>query len=120
LNRPVHAVFQPHRHSRLEAMLDDFSRSFSGVTSVTITDTYSAGEAPRAVNAASLAGLIAQVEAGMPVTHAPTIANVVSHLAGVAKPGDLVILLGAGDIHTVGAPLLADLEARWEINAQTA
>lgn len=120
LNRPVHAVFQPHRHSRLEAMLDDFARSFAGAASVTITDTYSAGEAPRAVNAGSLATLIGTYEPGVPVTHAPTLANAVAHLAGVAKPGDLVLLLGAGDIHTVGAPLLADLETRWEVNAQTA
>lgn len=120
LNRPVHAVFQPHRHSRLEAMLDDFARSFKGAASVTITDTYAAGEAPRAVNAASLAELVGAYEPGVPVTHAPTLANTATHLADVAGPGDLVILLGAGDIHTVGAPLLQALESRWNMNVQTA
>jgi UDP-N-acetylmuramate--alanine ligase len=101
-------------------MLDDFARSFKGAASVTITDTYAAGEAPRAVNAASLAELVGSYEPGVPVTHAPTLANTATHLADVAGPGDLVILLGAGDIHTVGAPLLQALESRWNMNVQTA
>ena len=120
LNRPVHAVFQPHRHSRLEALLDDFAASFGGVRSVTIMETYAAGEAPRKVNAAGLAGLIGRNEPGLTVTHVPTAVATVSHLAGVAGPGDLVLLLGAGDIHLVAQPLLAALEARLNLSAQTA
>ncbi len=120
LNRPVHAVFQPHRHSRLEALLDDFALSFGGVRSVTIMETYSAGEAPRKVNAAGLATLIGRNEPGVPVTHVPTATGAVNHLAGVAAPGDLVLLLGAGDIHLVAQPLLTAIEARLNLSAQTA
>ena len=120
LNRPVHAVFQPHRHSRLEALLDDFAASFGGVRTATIMETYSAGEAPRQVNAAGLAALIGRNEPGVPVTHVPTGAAAVAHLAGLAAPGDLVLLLGAGDIHLVAQPLLAALEARLNLSAQTA
>lgn len=120
LKRPVHAVFQPHRYSRLEALLDDFAHSFSGVRSVTIMETYAAGEAPRKVNAAALAALIQKYEATTPVAHVPTSAAVVSHLADTVVPGDLVLLLGAGDIHLVAQPLLLAIEARQNVSAQTA
>jgi UDP-N-acetylmuramate--alanine ligase len=120
LNRRVHAVFQPHRHSRLEALLDDFARSFHDVGAVAIMDTYSAGEAPRKVDAASLARLIASYEPGLEVTHTPNAAAVVGHLSGTLAPGDLVLLLGAGDITQVAQPLLAALENRLSPSAKTA
>jgi UDP-N-acetylmuramate--alanine ligase len=118
LNRRVHAVFQPHRHSRLEALLDDFARSFHDVGAVTIMDTYSAGEAPRAVTASSLVNLISSYEPELTVTHTPNAAAAVGHLTNAVAPGDLVLLLGAGDIHMVAAPLLAALETR--LSAKTA
>lgn len=120
LNRPVHAVFQPHRHSRLEALLDDFATSFGGVRTVTIMETYAAGEAPRMVTATGLAQLIGRNEPGIPVMHVANTAAAVNHLAGVVAPGDLVLLLGAGDIHLVAQPLLQALEARLNLSAQTA
>lgn len=120
LKRPVHAVFQPHRYSRLEALLDDFATSFGGVRSVTIMETYSAGEAPRKVDAAALAKLIQQHETTTAVAHVPTRQEVVSHLAATVAPGDLVLLLGAGDIHLVAQPLLQAIEARQNVSAQTA
>jgi UDP-N-acetylmuramate--alanine ligase len=120
LKRRVHAVFQPHRHSRLEALLDDFARSFHGVESVTVMDTYSAGEAPRKVNAAGLVQLITSYESDVSVLHCPTQASVVGHLSDTLTAGDLVLLLGAGDIHMVAQPLLAALEARLAPPAKTA
>jgi UDP-N-acetylmuramate--alanine ligase len=120
LKRRVHAVFQPHRHSRLEALLDDFARSFHGVESVTVMDTYAAGEAPRKVNAAGLVQLITRYESDVSVLHCPTQAAVVGHLSDTLTAGDLVLLLGAGDIHMVAQPLLAALEARLAPPAKTA
>ncbi|MEB3329418.1 MAG: UDP-N-acetylmuramate--L-alanine ligase [Candidatus Sericytochromatia bacterium] len=120
LGRPVHAVFQPHRHSRLEALLNDFAASFRGARTVTIMDTYGAGEAPRAVDASSLAALVSRQEPGVPVTHAPTLAAAVTHLVETARPGDLVVLLGAGDIHLVAQPLLSAFEHRTSVSVQSA
>ncbi|MEB3222094.1 MAG: UDP-N-acetylmuramate--L-alanine ligase [Candidatus Sericytochromatia bacterium] len=120
LGRPVHAVFQPHRHSRLEALLHDFAASFRGARTVTIMDTYAAGEAPREVDAGSLAALVSRHEPGVPVTHAPTIGAAVSHLVETAGSGDLVVLLGAGDIHLVAQPLLAAIEHRISVSVQSA
>jgi UDP-N-acetylmuramate--alanine ligase len=120
LGRPVHAVFQPHRHSRLEALLNDFAASFRGARTVTIMDTYAAGEAPRGVDAGSLAALVCRHEPGVPVTHAPTIAAAVTHLVETVRAGDLVLLLGAGDIHLVAQPLLSAIEHRTSVSVQSA
>ena len=83
-------------------------------------DTYAAGEAPREVDAGSLAALVSRQEPGVPVTHAPTIGAAVSHLVETAGPGDLVVLLGAGDIHLVAQPLLAAIEHRTSVSVQSA
>ncbi|HEY9724525.1 MAG TPA: UDP-N-acetylmuramate--L-alanine ligase [Oscillatoriaceae cyanobacterium] len=120
LDRPVHAVFQPHRHSRLEALLNEFAQSFGGVASVTVMETYSAGEAPRQVNSGSLASLIQRYEPGLAVQQPQSMSAAVTQLADAVKPGDLVLLLGAGDIHTLAQPLLAAIEARLNLSAQTA
>ncbi|MEB3198731.1 MAG: UDP-N-acetylmuramate--L-alanine ligase [Candidatus Sericytochromatia bacterium] len=120
LGRPIHAVFQPHRHSRLEALLKEFSDSFGGSRSVTILNTYGAGEAPRKVDAGSLTDLVREAMPGVPVAHTPSHQAAVEHLAGQANPGDLVLLLGAGDIHLVAQPLLSRLEDRFDPAARTA
>lgn len=119
LNRPVHAVFQPHRHSRLEALLDDFAGSFAGVTSLTLLDTYGAGEAPRAVTAGTLAERVREREPEIAVRHLEATAAI-SDLAAGAASGDLVLLLGAGDITTLGQPLVSALERRFEAQPQSA
>lgn len=120
LKRPVHVVFQPHRHSRLEALLDDFAHAFGGATTVTVVDTYAAGEAPRAVTAGSLTDLVERYEPTVPVAHTPTLQGAVTHVARIANPGDLVLLLGAGDLYTIAQPLLSALEAKLSLDAQTA
>lgn len=119
LNRPVHAVFQPHRHSRLEALLDDFAASFGGVTSLTLLDTYAAGEAPRAVTVDTLAERIRAQEPELDVRHMAPAATVEA-LADAAKAGDLILLLGAGDITALGTPLVGALERRFEAAPQSA
>lgn len=120
LQRPVHAVFQPHRHSRLEAMIEEFAQSFAGASSVTVLETYGAGEAPRKLNATMLATMIGQAEPGMPVAYMATHASTIQHLASQVQDGDIVLLLGAGDIHTLAHPLLSAIEADAGLSVQSA
>jgi len=116
----VHVVFQPHRHSRLEALLTDFSQSFDGAASVTILDTYAAGEAPRSVNAGTLADLVKQALPGARTCHVSSQQQAVPHVLSLAQAGDFILLLGAGDIHLMAEPLLQALGLRGTAQVQTA
>ena len=51
----VHVLFQPHRYTRTQALMDDFARSFHQADSVHVTDIYAASEAP--IEGVTLAGV---------------------------------------------------------------
>lgn len=103
----VIAVCQPHRFSRLGALMDDFAQAFNDADLVFVTPVYAAGEAPiPGVDAAAL--IKALKDRGH--RHAETVedaAALAAQLAGLAQPGDTVVCLGAGDI-TKWAGGLAD------------
>ena len=93
----VIAVMQPHRYSRLSELLDDFSRCFSDADIAVIAPVYSAGETGNGIDHRTLlariraAGHARALEIEGEDVLAPTIAQ-------LARPGDLVIGLGAGSI----------------------
>ena len=103
----VLAVVQPHRFTRLRDLMAEFQAAFNDADAVYVAPVYAAGEAPIAgVDAAALvAGLRdAGHRAAVAVTSADDLARL---LAVDARPGDLVVCLGAGDI-TKWAAGLAD------------
>jgi UDP-N-acetylmuramate--alanine ligase len=94
----VIAVCQPHRYSRLASLIEEFETAFNDADLVYVTPVYAAGEAPiEGVDAAALvAGLKARGHrAAAEIADAESLAR---ELVRVAKPGDLVVCLGAGDI----------------------
>ena len=92
------AVHQPHRFTRLHNLFDEFCRCFSEAEFVGITDVYSAGEAP--IAGASRDALIeAMRRNGHP--HAQALDgpdDMAQFVASKARPGDMVVCLGAGSI----------------------
>jgi UDP-N-acetylmuramate--alanine ligase len=108
--RRVVAVFQPHRYTRTQHLLDEFFTSFNQADTVIIMDIYAAGEQPipgvsgRAIydgvkrHGHKDAAFLADRDA------------VVSHLAGMLKKSDVLITLGAGDVWKVGEALLEKLK----------
>ncbi len=107
----VIAVVQPHRFTRLRDLMGEFCAAFNDADMVFVAPVYAAGEAPiPGTDAAALsAGLVA---AGHPFAATVTGADdLAAQLAGVIRPGDQVICLGAGDI-TKWAAGLADAIAR--------
>lgn len=94
----VIAVMQPHRYSRLADLMDEFCTCFNDADSVIITDIYAAGEAP--IEGASKQALAEGISAcGHRDVHTlPAINDLPALIADLAKPGDYVICLGAGDI----------------------
>jgi len=107
----VWAVFQPHRYTRTADLGSEFGRPLAGADRVLVTDVYSAGEA--AIPGVSGRIVAEAVSAsGGSVRYVPSLAEVAVLLAESVAPGDLVLLLGAGDITGIAEPLLEALERR--------
>jgi UDP-N-acetylmuramate--alanine ligase len=97
-NGRIIAVMQPHRYTRLQALFNEFSACLDDADVVVVTPVYSAGEAPiPGIDRDELAsGLLRH---GHPnVLTVEDEETLVQTVAFVAKPGDLVVGLGAGTI----------------------
>ena len=105
----VHVIFQPHRYTRTQLLMDDFARSFHQADTVTLLDIYAASEAP--IEGVTSAVLAERLHAfGHREAHlAGTIDNAVEMAATAAQPGDAVITLGAGNVWQAGDKLLVKL-----------
>jgi UDP-N-acetylmuramate--alanine ligase len=112
INRRLVVVFQPHRYSRTQRLMNEFGASLSGADVVVLTDIYAAGESPiEGVTLDSLASAV-RASARNEVHVVPPLDRLPEAVAGLARPGDLVITLGAGSIGTVGERILELLRAR--------
>jgi len=107
----VHVAFQPHRYTRTADCFDAFVTAFDQAHGVAILPVYAASEAPiPGVDAADLATAIRARRAGLGEETVAFYADhdaATAHLAGIAAPGDTVLVLGAGDIGRL-APRLVD------------
>jgi len=111
--RRVWACFQPHTYARTRALMDDFARAFSDSDRVVIVPTYvpPGRETPeRDALATELADLVARRHGTS--EYVESVDALVGLLVTEARDGDLVLLLGAGDIAGAGASLLSALDAR--------
>jgi UDP-N-acetylmuramate--alanine ligase len=99
-HRRLIVVFQPHRYSRLAALLRDFSRSFTGADRVLVLDVYSAGEEnPTGIQARDLADLVPN---GI---YVGSFERAREALEGLVGRDDILLLMGAGDIRKLGDEL---------------
>lgn len=105
-------AFQPHRYTRTAHLFDEFTRAFNDADIVFFTDIYPAGEAPiPGITAERLAQAV--TEHGH--HHASYIADrreLCDRIAREARPGDVVIALGAGDINKILPMIATELGAR--------
>ncbi len=103
----VIAVVQPHRFTRLQALMEDFQNAFNDADVVFVAPVYAAGEEPiEGIDAAALVdGLRAHGHRMAKVVGGP--ADLAANLRDLAAEGDIVICMGAGDI-TKWAAGLAD------------
>ena len=101
LNRRIVVAFQPHRYSRTAALLGDFGPALAPADHIVLTDIYAAGEDP--IAGATLDALAAAVRGAVaaPVDVVARLDDVVDAVVRAAKPGDVVITLGAGSIGTL-------------------
>jgi len=105
-------AFQPHRYSRTQNLFDEFTRAFNNADQLFLTDIYAAGEKPiPGITSQHLADAIAQ-HGHHSVKYAPDRAAMSAELSRSAKPGDVVIALGAGDINKILSVVGSGLRAR--------
>jgi len=100
------AVFQPHRYSRTLALMQDFPAAFDGVDQLVLTPVYAASEKPLA--GASAADLLAQFRAtgfGCHAVLASGLEEAANMICEQMSAGDLILVIGAGDIEKVGRML---------------
>jgi UDP-N-acetylmuramate--alanine ligase len=107
----VWAIFQPHRYTRTADLAPEFGGPLAVADEVVVTDVYSAGEAPLPGVSGKLVAEAVEA-AGGNVAYVPDLREVVDHIEPRLETGDLVLLLGAGDVNTLAHPLAEALERR--------
>jgi UDP-N-acetylmuramate--alanine ligase len=104
-------AFQPHRYSRTQSLMNEFGPAFDGADAVFLTDIYPAGEEPIAgVDAKALETAVRSAFKG-DLHLVGTLDGLPAALAGVARPGDLILLLGAGSIGSIARNVLNQLDS---------
>jgi UDP-N-acetylmuramate--alanine ligase len=106
----IHVIFQPHRYSRTQALMDEFSAAFTDADSLFLLDIYPASEPPiPGVTAQALATRIAE-QGNRVVIYAASFAEAVDAAVAVARPGDMILTLGAGSVSQLGPQVLEALQ----------
>ena len=96
----VIVVFQPHRYSRTQAFIDDFARTLDLADEVIVLEIYAASEKP--IAGVTSASIVAKMKHGRFI---PNFVDAVAAVTAAAKPGDVIMTLGAGDVSSL-APII--------------
>jgi UDP-N-acetylmuramate--alanine ligase len=112
LGRRLVVAFQPHRYSRTHQLMESFGPAFREADEIVLTDIYSAGEAPiPGVTVESFADAVRRGSA-RPVRVVKELEALVPELLHLIRPGDAVIMLGAGSIGSLTRRLVESLAQR--------
>jgi UDP-N-acetylmuramate--alanine ligase len=108
--RHVHVIFQPHRFTRTQQLMEEFATAFEDADSLTVVDIYPASEKP-------IAGITSEVltariaESGKSeAAFASSFESATDRAASLARDGDMILTLGAGSISQLGPTILQKLE----------
>lgn len=101
-------IFQPHRYSRTKAFMKEFAQSLSIADHAWLLEVYAASEQP--ITGVSSANIVKLMTSG---TFEPNFIAVTEAVAQEAKPGDVIITLGAGDVSSLGPIILDELSKRF-------
>jgi len=110
--RRIVVAFQPHRYSRTASLMEAFGPALAAADHIVLTDIYSAGEDPIAGVTLDALGAAVRRSVTVAVDLVPCLDDVVPAIVRIARPGDVVITLGAGSIGGVPDRLVAALGGR--------
>ena len=113
----VVVLFQPHRYSRTQALADDFGKALQAADRVFITSVYAASELPIPGISGETIVEAVRKHGDIKVTSVPDL-SIAHHTVGNAlEDGDLLITLGAGNVHEAGTKIARDLKTLDEMLA---
>lgn len=120
LNRRLLVIFQPHRYSRTQQLGEAFGPAFGAADEVIITQLYSAFEEPiEGVSGKIVHDAVKRAFPDKPLAYAETLDDAKRLALEKARPGDVILTMGAGDITTLGPQLLNALQDRESRNRES-
>ncbi|MGD0512060.1 MAG: UDP-N-acetylmuramate--L-alanine ligase [Terriglobales bacterium] len=110
--RKVHVVFQPHRYTRTQLLMDEFANAFHDADTLFVLDIYAASEPPiEGITGETLARRIE--DAGkQEARYAQSFAAAAEAVVAQAQQGDMILTLGAGSVSQLGPMILEKLQAK--------
>lgn len=108
-DKKLRVVFHPHTFTRTKAFLTDFAKSFTGVDEVIVLDIYgSAREEQGGVHARDLVEKISKKSEvrSQKIKYIPALEECEEYLRETVERGDIILLMGAGDVFRVGEKLV--------------
>ncbi len=110
-------LFQPHRYTRTQALADDFGKVLQAADLVFISDVYPASEKPiEGISGQTLVDAMSR-HGVVPSTYLPDLTKAHHAVGNALQPGDLLITLGAGNVHEAGTRIAKDLKVIEEMRA---
>jgi UDP-N-acetylmuramate--alanine ligase len=110
--RRMVVLFQPHRYTRTQDLMDEFARSFNNADVLMVSDIYAASEDPiPGISAESLVEAVHRF-GHKDARYAGALDDAARALLEEVRPGDMVITLGAGNVYRVGEKLVELLKER--------
>ena len=110
-------LFQPHRYTRTQALCEEFGKSFHHADVAVIADVYPASEPPiPGVSGQLIVDAMGREGHGHAVFE-PNFRRLAARAGALLQPGDLLVTLGAGNIHEAGTQLVQDLKLSEEMLA---
>ena len=110
--RNVHVIFQPHRYSRTQALMEEFAMAFEDAETISVLDVYPASEAPiEGVTGEVLAERIRQ-QSGKHAKYQASFSEAAQAAVAAAEEGDMILTLGAGNVSQLGPLILEKLQAK--------
>jgi UDP-N-acetylmuramate--alanine ligase len=110
--RRIIAIFQPHRYSRVHLLAQEFARCFYQADVLIITDIYSAMEDPIDGVTGEMVANITRDYGQKDMLYIPDKNSIPDHIIKIARSGDVIITLGAGDIWKIGKEILRRLSGK--------
>jgi len=107
----IHVIFQPHRYTRTQQLMEEFTNAFGDADTLHILDIYAASEQPiEGITGESLARAVAQ-RSGKKVWYIASFEKATEAVVAQAREGELILTLGAGSISQLGPQILERLTA---------
>jgi len=108
----IHVIFQPHRYTRTQELMDDFALAFKDADSVSVLDIYAASEKPiEGITGGAVAASIRNAAPSQNVRYASSFADAINAVTAQAEEGDMILTLGAGSVSQLGPMILEKLQS---------